>query len=150
MLCLGPKKSFLWPRRKLSAQGAVYQCSKVECEAHSAIQVPHPAIWISVENKQTNKHTHIALYVLEDFRIFQQQLFYKFIRDWGHLRAIQIRFSFYGYVLIILSLLNCCSVEALIWKLKINCGGQNLWIRFMLIINKLANGGRATKLKWGW
>ena len=40
MLCLGPKKSLSSPRLELPAQGIAYQCSKVECEDHSAIQAP--------------------------------------------------------------------------------------------------------------
>ena len=40
MLCLGPKQSLTSPRRELTAQGVVYQCSLVECEDHSAIQAP--------------------------------------------------------------------------------------------------------------
>ena len=40
MLCLGLKKSLSSPRLKLIAQGVAYQCSKVECEDHSAIQLP--------------------------------------------------------------------------------------------------------------
>ena len=40
MLCLGLKKSLSSPRLKLIAQGVAYQCSKVECEDHSAIQAP--------------------------------------------------------------------------------------------------------------
>ena len=40
MLCLGPKKSLTSPRLELTAQGVAYRCSKVECEGHSAIQVP--------------------------------------------------------------------------------------------------------------
>ena len=38
MLCLGPKKSLTSPRLKLTAQGAAYRCSKVECEDRSSIQ----------------------------------------------------------------------------------------------------------------
>ena len=41
MLCLGPKKSLPPPRLELTAQGVVYQCSKVKCEDHSAIQAPY-------------------------------------------------------------------------------------------------------------
>ena len=44
MLCLGPKKSLTSPRLKLMAQGIAYQCSKVECEDHSAIQAPQGQI----------------------------------------------------------------------------------------------------------
>ena len=40
MLCLGPKKSLTSLRLELTAQGVAYQCSKVECEDHLAIQAP--------------------------------------------------------------------------------------------------------------
>ena len=40
MLCLGPKKSLMSPRLKITSQGLAYRCSKVECEDHSAIQAP--------------------------------------------------------------------------------------------------------------
>ena len=40
MLCLGLKKSLTLPRLELMAQGTAYQCSKVKCEDHSAIQAP--------------------------------------------------------------------------------------------------------------
>ena len=45
MLCLGPKKSLMSLRLELTAQGAAYRCSKVECEDHSAIR---PAIVLIV------------------------------------------------------------------------------------------------------
>ena len=40
MLYLGPKKSLMTPWLELTAQGIAYQCSKVNCEDHSAIQEP--------------------------------------------------------------------------------------------------------------
>ena len=40
MLYMGPKKSLTSLGLELTAQGVAYRCSKVECEDHSAIQVP--------------------------------------------------------------------------------------------------------------
>ena len=48
MLCLGPKKSLSSPRLKLPAQGIAYQCSKVECEDHSAIQAPQASVLLEL------------------------------------------------------------------------------------------------------
>ena len=53
MLCLGPKKSLMSPRLKLTAQGAAYQCSKVECEDHLAIQVPQTFVMVKTHNLQS-------------------------------------------------------------------------------------------------
>ena len=48
MLCLGPKKSLPSPRLELTAQGVAYQCSKVECEDHSAIQAPRMSLKLNL------------------------------------------------------------------------------------------------------
>ena len=52
-MCLGPKMSLTSLRCELTAQGAAYQCSNVECEDHSAIHVPH---FIYNNDKKSDKY----------------------------------------------------------------------------------------------